>query len=423
MADALIETVASNPYESIVADTSSQINNISAQIQEISQAIANLEKNYPTSTTLPQLRERLANLQDQLSNLNTTNNSAKSLLNAYNDSLENANTMEWVYQLKQAELNRAQQEADQSYRRMYADVKRSWENYINALQNATASENAIINANAGREWASAQSTAEARARNYLSMAQAWSEAANNTIANLNAIEEWRLNSNAWYVQLSQSNADNTLRQQVLNDYDAQQAALNRAATYWNSGSGWSSLSNIKLPDTTKNEKQQDTTDIIDPSEIWIVTSSAVNPDWSVTVTRHYNNSSDRINEEKEKTINEYNSWKYWITTWDVWLYHNNINWKVTYDNWNYWRASDIYHAFDEWWNVMVDLDRNKTNDFLTKNNKYWDLWSTSVEPTTNWYLKFTDRNWNIKFAKASDLTEDYQWKTTQNPLNWRTLIR
>ena len=233
MADTLIETVAYNPYESIVADTSWQISSLDADIQKVSDAITNLERQNPTSPTLNKLRERLTSLQEKRNSLDKTNDSAKLLMDSYNKWSANLNTLQWVFDLKQAELDRAQKEADQSYKQMADDIRRTWQNYVNALWNATASENAIINANAAREWASAQSTAETRARNYLANAQAQAEAAANTQTNLNAINEWRLNSNAWYVQLSQANADNYLRQQIMNDYEAAEAEKNRQAQYWN----------------------------------------------------------------------------------------------------------------------------------------------------------------------------------------------
>jgi hypothetical protein len=65
MADVLIETLASNPYEGIVADTSTQISDLDAQIQQVSSAITKLEQVSPTSPTLSQLRERLSSLQSR----------------------------------------------------------------------------------------------------------------------------------------------------------------------------------------------------------------------------------------------------------------------------------------------------------------------------------------------------------------------
>lgn len=240
MADALIETMSSNPYDGIIADTATQISNIDAQIQQVSSAITNLEKASPTSPTLPKLRERLASLQSQKQWLTTTNESARSLSNSFNQTSENVNTLKWIYDIKQQELERAKSQDDAAYRKMYDDTQRQTNNYINALWNATSSENAIINANAGRDWASAQSTAEARARNYLNNAQAQNEAANTARQQLNAIEEWRINSWQWYIQLSQNNADNYLRQQVMNDFQAAEAEKDRQLQRWSSSYRWSS---------------------------------------------------------------------------------------------------------------------------------------------------------------------------------------
>ena len=220
MADALIETISSNPYDSIVADTSTQISNIDSDIQDVSNAINKLEISNPTSPTLPKLRERLAQLQSKKESLVNTNESARSLSNSFNQTSENINTLKWIYDIKQQELERAKSQDDAAYRRMYDETQRQTNNYINALWNATSSENAIINANAWRQWASAQSTAETRARNYLANAQAQNEAANTARQQLNAIEEWRINSWQWYVQLSQNNADNYLRQQAMNNYQS-----------------------------------------------------------------------------------------------------------------------------------------------------------------------------------------------------------
>lgn len=227
MADVLIETLASNPYEGIVADTSTQISDLDAQIQQVSSAITKLEQVSPTSPTLSQLRERLSSLQSKKNWLTETNNSAKTLMDSYNNSLRNSSTLKWIYDLKENQLNTEKSAAEREYNSMAEDTKRVWQNYVNALWNATSSENAIINSNAGRDWASAQSTAEARARNYLNNAQAQNEAANQTIQNVNAIREWKINTNAWYTQLSQSNADNTLRQQVMNDFQASEAQKDR----------------------------------------------------------------------------------------------------------------------------------------------------------------------------------------------------
>lgn len=227
MADALIETVASNPYEWIVADTTTQMSDLDAQIQQVTSAINKLEQVSPTSPTLSQLRERLSSLQSKKKSITDTNNSAKSLMDAYNNSLQSVSTLKWIYDLKERQLNSEKTKAENEYNSMAEENRRVWQNYINALWNATSSENAIINANAWRQWASAQSTAEARARNYLNNAAAQNEAANNTLQNVNAIREWKINSNAWYTQLSQSNADNTLRQEVMNQFQASEAEKDR----------------------------------------------------------------------------------------------------------------------------------------------------------------------------------------------------
>ena len=227
MADTLIETMTSNPYEGIVADTTSQIADLDAQIEQVSSAITKLEKVSPTSPTLSSLRERLASLQTRKNWLTDQNNSAKTLMSSYNNSVKNVSTLAWIYELKEDQLNYDRMKAENEYNKMEQENRRVWQNYINALWNATSSENAIVNANAARQWASSQSTAEVRARNYLNNAQAQNEAANQTIQNTNAIREWKINTNAWYAQLSQSNADNTLRQQVMNDFEASEAQKDR----------------------------------------------------------------------------------------------------------------------------------------------------------------------------------------------------
>lgn len=245
MADILIDTLATNPYETIVADTTTRITWLDAQIAETISAIGSLEKSNPTSANLPKLRERLAELQAKRSALVEQNNSAKSLMMSFDSNAHDITTLAWINQLKQEELQRAQQESDKSYKQMYEDTKRLWTNYLNASRNATASENAIINANAWRYWASVQSTAETRARNYLNNAAQWAEIANNNQQQLNAIEEWRLNSNAWYVQLSQANADNYLRQQVMNDRQAAENQKDRNLQKSISSSSSSSSSSSK----------------------------------------------------------------------------------------------------------------------------------------------------------------------------------
>ena len=384
MADSLIETTATNPYENIVADTTNQLTDVQSQISKINSAIERLERLSPTSPTLPKLRERLSELKSKADSLTTTNDSAKSLLTAYNESLANTNTMEWIYQLKQAELNRAQEEADKRYNQMAEDVKRAWENYINALWNATASENAIINANAGREWASAQSTAETRARNYLTNAQAQAEQYGNMVTNLNAINDARLNSNAWYVQLSQSNADNTLRQQVMNDFEAQQSALNRAWS-WTS-SRWTSSIVDPYEQIIKAQwwgKWWGENKWTDEDWKWTTSSEAFTDTWWRT------QATEDILFDPTKSDLE----KYWARTSDVWRYHWWWTWAWVIDNW----------LFTE---TIADLNRNKTNDFLKKDSN-WDIWSTDAWITTNakWdqYVVFTDKNNRRAIAPLRDL--------------------
>ena len=424
MADALIETAGINPYEGIVTDTTNQINSVQSDIQKVSDAISKLEATDPTHYLLPQLRERLAELQTKVKTLSNTNDSAKTLLTSYNESLSNAATMEWVYRLKQAELNRAQEEANRTYNQMYDDVKRSWENYINALWNATASENAIINANAWRQWASAQSTAEARARNYLANAQAQAEANANMVANLNAINDSRLNSNAWYVQLSQSNADNTLRQQVMNNYEAQMNAANNAARYWWWywywwwGSSW-----VTLPNTNRKNWWQ-WGDLIDPYDL---PKDNWENQWYVDTEQ-----DKKVKQDASDTLTLLDAWAYWKemlwTDKDAyWLYHNHVNWKVTYNKW--W--NDRSNWLNQWWSssygwdsMMIDLDRWKTNDFLKEWNDKWNLNATTVTPTDKWYLVFRDDLWNVKVAHANDLIEWWTWKVTMKQWkDWQWVIR
>lgn len=421
MADAfLIETASINPYENIVSDTTNQMNSVQTDIQKVSNAISNLERTNPTHYLLPKLRERLSELQTKAKNLWNTNESAKSLLTSYNDSLANSNTMEWLYRLKQSELNRAQQEADRTYRQMSEDVRRSWENYINALWNATASENAIINANAWNAWASQQSTAEARARNYLTNAQAQAEANANMISNLNAINDSRLNSNAWYVQLSQWNADNTLRQQIMNNYDAQQNAVK----YWYWSWSWSWWSRVTLPNTVKksNPWWEQTVDDMTNS----ITQEATSPQWYQDTEQ-----DKKIKEDAARIEMEIANWVYWQVTWDTWMYHNNINWRVTNldaQNGDPLAWSHFRNFLDSWYwdsssNLIVDLDRKKTNAFLKDWNDKWDLGSTFVQATDKWYLLFVDGNNNRKVAYAKDLMEWNPDKITVSKQNGNTIIR
>lgn len=245
MADILIDTIATNPYESIVANTSTQITELDGKISEVENAIATLQKSNPSSQNLPALRERLSSLQWQRKALVQQLNAWKELMMWFNSNAHDITTLAWINQLKQEEIIRAQQESDKTYKQMREDTARRWENYLNATRAATASENAIINANAARNWASAQSTAEVRARNYLNNAAQWAEIANNNQQQLNAIDEWRLNANAWYVQMSQANADNYLRQDVMNKFQAEEAEKDRQLNRELNKNKWSSSSSDK----------------------------------------------------------------------------------------------------------------------------------------------------------------------------------
>lgn len=402
MADALIETITSNPYESIVADTATQIARIDTQIQEVVNNINNLEKTNPTSPTLTQLRERLTQLQNRRSSLNSQNNSANDLMQAYNKSVANVSTLAWIYQLKDADIWKVRNESDREYKSMEDETRRNSQNYINALWNANSSENAIINANAARDWASAQSTAEMRARNYLNNAQAQYEAANQAQQNINAIKEWKINTNAWYLQLAQSNADNTLRQQAIYDLEAAEAERQRQASYWwGSGSySWWSRSSWRW-----------TSNIVDPYKEF---------SWNWWWWNWWWWWWTKVNWEDQWIIDQtmdvrwkIDAWVYWNVIWDVWLYHNKTNWKVTTNNWNYSWANQIRSAMnrEQSPNTIADLDRKKTNNFLQKDNSKRDLNSTFAQITDKWYVVFTDWNWNTKVWKLSDL----KWQNESKP--------
>lgn len=291
MADALIETVASNPYESIVADTSTKISDLDSQISQVTSAINKLEQVSPTSPTLPQLRERLSSLQSQRQWLSKTNDSAKSLMTAYNNSVDRFSSLRWVYWIKQEELAKDKWEAQKEFDSMAEDTRRVWQNYVNALGNATASENAIINANAGREWASSQSVAEARARNYLNNAATQNEAANNTLQNVNAIREAKITSDQWYTQLSQSNADNYLRQQIMNDYQSAENQKDRdlqyALTKMQLDKQWSWWTKIQ--------------NVVDPSKF--------TEDQRETVIKYINDATKDNDENEDKEVPEKNKWR------------------------------------------------------------------------------------------------------------------
>jgi len=367
MANNLIETVSSNPYESIVVDTEWQLNDVNEQIRKINSAIKTLEMASPTSPTLLKLRERLSELQTKSEQLNTTHATAKTLLNSYNDSLANANTMAWLYQMKQAELNRAQQQVDEEYEKMYNETKRAWENYINALWNATASENAIINANAWRQWASLQSTSEARARNYLNNAQAQAESYGNLIQNLNTITDSRLKANSWYVQLSQNNVDNTLRQQIMNDYEANK----NAAKYWYWSWSWSWRSSwITLPNTVKKDWTSNSTNVWwDWSGSWEAWPTVV---WTPATDYYWANLRE---------------WTYWVMNSDVAHYQNAWNERWTLNNWRFSKN-------------IANLDKTKVAKYVDNVNKqYWEdfnLDNADWYITDKWYLVLMntwDENW------------------------------
>ncbi len=348
MADALIETITSNPYESIVADTATQIAWIDTQIQEVVNAINSLEKSNPTSPTLTQLRERLTQLQNRRSSLNSQNNSANDLMQAYNKSSENLNTLRWIYDMKQSELNRERQESDRAYRRMYEDTQRDNQNYINALWNANASENAIINANAARDWASAQSTAEMRARNYLNNAQAQYEAANTARNNLNNIEQARLTANQWYTQLSQWNADNYLRQQAMYDLEAAEAERQRQALYWWGGNSYSRSNKTSYNTNIKNNDNQKTPQIIEY-------------DWPVWATDFFDAN--------------YQNWAYW----------NVVSWNGTRTVINIWKAESAIDKLNKQYNEEFN-----TKDFTTK-------------VTDKWYAIFTDNQNRKRIVPLSEV--------------------
>ena len=283
MADSLIETMSTNPYEGIVSDTSTKIADLDAQIQQVSSAITKLEQTSPTSPTLPQLRERLSSLQSQRNWLNSTNDSAKKLMDSYNQSVANVSTMYWIYQLKDADIWTVRNESDREYSKMEKETRDMWNNYVNALWNATRSENAIINSNAWRQWASAQSTSEARARNYLTAAAAWNEVANQTQQNINAIREWKINTNAWYLQLAQSNADNTLRQQVMNDFEASEAQKDRDLQ--------ERLTNKQL--AASKSSNTITNNVFDPSKLTV-------EQWQSLIKYYNEHKNDKGNEEENK---------------------------------------------------------------------------------------------------------------------------
>lgn len=405
MADSLIETYQVNPYEWIVADTSTQITDLDADIQKITKAINDLEKVYPTSTTLQSLRDQLAELQAKKNSLSETNSSAKALSQSFNQWQQNVNTLKWIYDIKQEELAKAKAEDEATYKRMIDETRRNSQNYINALWNATASENAIINANAWMQWASQQSTAEARARNYLQNAQAQAEAANTATSNINNLEQARMNSNQWYTQLSQSNADNYLRQQVLSDMEAAENEKTRQAQYWwywywwwwgwgwwgSSSRWWYSYwwwsSKWKWSSTSSRW----TDNVIDPNEEF----------WNPQDISEYEKELQKAKEEAEKY------WKWtgdtnmfvWtpdtrVLAWStVWM-PNQISLDTTYIPKPVVKEPEPVKNLGE-------LDRYKINNQIR--NSWLDQNTITYQLTDKWYVMFKDWKWNTKYVDANSL--------------------
>ena len=399
MADAfLIETMSVNPYDWIIANTDSQIADINNQIQLVSNEINKLEASNPTSPTLSQLRERLSSLQSKKEWLTSTNESAKSLSQSFNQWQQNVNTLKWIYDIKQQELEKARAEDERAYMQMIEDTRRDNQNYINALWNATASENAIINANAWRQWASEQSTSEARARNYLNNAQTQAEAANNARATINNLEQARMNSNQWYTQLSQSNADNYLRQQVLADMEAAENEKTRQAQYWNSYWGWGS----------RWTSSRWTNNIFDPY-------SLVNKNKNNNNNNNNNNNSkdqpqDISEYEKElqkakEEAEKYGKWNgnsnmfIWIPdtrvlAWSMAWMQNTPSLDTTY-------IPKVTPKEPEPVKSLNELDRAKINTQMK--NSWLDPNTITYQLTDKWYVMFRDWKWNTKYVDANSL--------------------
>lgn len=397
MADALIETVASNPYEWIVADTSTQISNLDAQIQQVSDAINNLERQSPTSPTLSKLRERLSNLQSQREWLSQTNSSAKSLSQSFSQWAANISSLKWIYDIKQQELERSRNQDDAAYRKMYEDTQRQSNNYINTLQNATTSENAIINANAWRQWASAQSTAEARARNYLAAAAQWNEAANTARQQLNAIEEWRINSWQWYIQLSQNNADNYLRQDVMNRYQSFEAEKDRQlqrelnwlkSWWWSSYSWWGSRSSWWWgwgwnPDIVDPYEEFQNPETPEWTNTWYPTLQEIiaefdkqwtSPTYDAVRTRNPNITEQQFLKWMSDNFSEYQNT----------LTDEKIN-AIT-DSYNKWDMS-----LEDYWKQLVELENQQKQE--KNQQKKTNNTISNIETAKNLYLENLRRFW------------------------------
>ena len=197
MADALIETVDQNPYGDILNNVTSQLSELNENISKVTSAINSLEKLSPNSPVLSQLRERLNSLQTQKEQLWNQQTSAASMMASYDSASQRLDTLKGIYDLKQQQLAKQKAESDIAYDMMYEDTKNKWDNYINALWQAQASEDAIINANAWRMWQGMQSVAETRARNYLANARQQNEAALSNQQLLNDIRSNKINQKAY----------------------------------------------------------------------------------------------------------------------------------------------------------------------------------------------------------------------------------
>ena len=389
MADAfLIETMSVNPYDSIVANTDSQIADINNQIQLVSNEINKLEASNPTSPTLWQLRERLSSLQSKKEWLTSTNESAKSLSKSFSQWQQNINTLKWIYDIKQEELEKARTEDEKTYRQMIEDTRRDNQNYINALWNATASENAIINANAWNAWASEQSTAEARARNYLQNAQTQNEASNNARATINNLEQARMNSNQWYTQLSQSNADNYLRQQVLADMEAAENEKTRQAQYWSSywrwGSRWTSsrwTNNIfdpySLTNNNNNNNNNNKTKTLTMDELKKITHEKLDPlrHSADYYDNNYEYQKSLLEEEKNALKEQALNWTISLDKYKTDMDALNNQEKLLNNRWKYERrAQESKDKFDKNKNEYINNIANQKWTLINEEQMRYRWW-------------------------------------------------
>lgn len=410
MANLLTDTT--NPYSSYVESSAQSLADYESQMSQVNDAIKKLESLWTSAysqSILSQLYARRDDLQKKIDESKSTNKSATDLMNSFDKWLYDTTTLEWIYQMKQAQIAKAKAENDEMYRRMYERQKEAWDNYINALQNATASENAIINANAGRAWASMQSTAEARAMNYLNQAKQWNEAYANLASNLNAIDEARLATMNNYNQLWLSDADNYLRQQVMNDYNERlqqqaQAAAARSWSWW----WWSSSSgsSVTLPNTWTDNNIWDVT-----NPDWTVTDSnwnVISPDWTVLNSTPTNN----ITDISKQTLANLQAWEYWIQNSDV----------SVYSAWNQTLTDKIKIWNREWewtllwsytWTPVSKLARSEWQSYEKYNPKeldrqleWIDKWNASAYTTDKWYLIVIDKDWNTRAVNMKDLVID-----------------